>query len=214
MKFILGKKLGMSQVFNDKKEVIPATVIEAGPCFVTQIKTKKNDGYDAVQVGYGFKRKINKPEKRHLKEVESILKNDRLNFRYLREFRPGKNFLASFPTKLGDEINVGLFKEGESVNIQGITKGKGFQGGVKRWGFKGKLSSTHGTRHDRRKLGSIGTQGINKVIKGKKMPGRMGTKTQTIKNLKIIKIDVEKNLLVVKGAIPGQNNRLLKISQQ
>lgn len=208
MKFIIGKKIGMSQIFNEKHNVIPVTIIETGPCVIVQIKTEKQDGYNAVQIGYGFKKKINKPEKGHFKKIEKVLKKQNLNFRYLREFRVTEDFLTK--TKIGDEIAISLFKEEEKVNIQGITKGKGFQGVVKRWKFKGKPSS-HGTKHDQRKPGSIGTMGMDKVIKGKKMPGRMGGKIKTIKNLRIVKIDSENNLMAVKGAVPGQINRLLKI---
>ncbi len=208
MKFIIGKKIGMSQIFNEKHNVIPVTIIETGPCVIVQIKTEKQDGYNAVQIGYGFKKKINKPEKGHFKKIEKVLKKQNLNFRYLREFRVTEDFLTK--TKIGDEIAISLFKEEEKVNIQGITKGKGFQGVVKRWKFKGKPSS-HGTKHDQRKPGSIGTMGMDKVIKGKKMPGRMGGKIKTIKNLRIVKIDSKNNLMAVKGAVPGQINRLLKI---
>ena len=208
MKFIIGKKIGMSQIFDKQKNVIPVTIIEAGPCIVVQIKNEKQDGYNAVQIGYGFKKKINKPEKGHLKKVEKVLKNQNLNFRYLKEIRVNQDFLSKI--KIGDEIVTKLFQEGERVNVQGVTKGKGFQGVVKRWGFKGK-PATHGTKHEERQGGSIGIMGMDRVMRGKKMPGRMGAKTKTIKNLEIVKIDFENNLMAVRGAVPGQINRLLKI---
>jgi large subunit ribosomal protein L3 len=193
MKFILGLKLEMSQIFNEKGDVVPVTLIEAGPCQVTQLKTKEKDGYEALQIGFKKiekKKKIKKP----MKEKP---------FRFLREFRDGEY-------KVGDMIDVSIFQEGEKVKVSGISKGKGFQGGVKRWGFSGR-NATHGVKHEHRTLGSTGGRFPQRVIKGRKMPGRMGYDRVTVKNLDIVKIDKENNLLVVKGAIPGRRGTLLEV---
>lgn len=195
MKFILGFKLGMSQIFDEKGKVISVTVIEAGPCFVTQIKTKEKDGYESVQVGF---REISK--KKSIKKSQA----DR-PFKFLREF---KDDITNFESK--QKIDVSIFKEGDEVKIIGISKGKGFAGAVKKWGFRGRGSS-HGVKHEARTIGSIGTSFPERVIKGKKMPGRMGSERVTVKNLKVFKVDPEKNLLIVKGAIPGKKGGILEI---
>ncbi len=195
MKFILGKKIGMTQIWKENK-VIPVTLIEAGPCFVTQIKTKEKDGYQAVQLGF---EKIEKEKK-----IKKSQKNK--PFRYLREFRLDN--VEEF--KVGDVIDVSRFEPGEKVKVSGISKGKGFQGVVKRWGFSGR-NATHGVKHEERKPGSIGSAFPQRVIKGKKMPGRMGNERVTIKNLEIVDIDKEKNLLVIKGGIPGKRGGLVEI---
>lgn len=201
MKFILGQKLGMSQVFKDN-EVIPVTLIEVGSCKVVQVKTKKKDGYEAVQVGFGKKRAPTKPLKDHLKKIKN-------NFRYLKEFRieNSKKF------KIGDEVNVSLFKEGDMVKVSGLSKGKGFQGVVKRWGFKGS-QATHGTKHTLRAPGSIGSAFPEKVFKGMKMAGRMGAARITVYWLEVIKVDPKNNLLVLKGAVPGRKGTLLEIKSK
>jgi large subunit ribosomal protein L3 len=191
MKFILGTKIKMSQMFDEKGNVVPVTLIEAGPCKVLQIKTKEKDGYPAVQVGFQ-------------KKTKKIKKNEKgKEFKYLREFKNGEY-------KVGDEITVSIFQEGEKVKVSGISKGKGFQGGVKRWGFSGR-GATHGVKHEHRTLGSVGMSFPERVIKGRKMPGRMGFERVTIKNLKIVKVDKENNLLVIKGAVPGRKGTLLEI---
>ena len=191
MKFILGLKLGMSQIFDEKGNVIPVTVIEAGPCQVTHVKTKEKDGYMAVQVGFIKKtRKIKKTEKGK-------------EFRYLREFKNGE-------FKIGDKIDVSVFQKGEKVKISGISKGKGFAGVVKRWGFHGR-STSHGTKHELRTPGSVGSSFPARVIKGKKMPGRMGGARVTVKNLEVVKVDPENNLLAVRGAVTGAKGTLLEI---
>ena len=195
MKFILGKKIGMTQIWKENK-VIPVTLIEAGPCFVTQIKTKEKDGYQAVQLGF---EKIEKEKK-----IKKSQKNK--PYRYLREFRLDN--VEEF--KVGDVIDVSRFEPGEKVKVSGISKGKGFQGVVKRWGFSGR-NATHGVKHEERKPGSIGSAFPQRVIKGKKMPGRMGNERVTIKNLEIVDIDKEKNLLVIKGGIPGKRGGLVEI---
>jgi large subunit ribosomal protein L3 len=194
MKFILGKKIKMSQIFDKEGNCIPVTIVEAGPCYVTQLKTKEKDGYEAVQIGF---------EK--LKEKKITKSKQKKPFRYLKEFRDDpKNY------QLGQEINVSIFKEGDLVSVSGISKGKGFQGGVKRWGFSGRPSS-HGTKHEERTLGSVGASTPSRVIKGKKMPGRTGGERVTIKNLEIVKIEPQKNLLYIKGAVPGSRGSLLEI---
>ncbi len=193
MKFILGLKLEMSQVFDEKGNIVPVTLIEAGPCTVTQIKTKDKDGYDSLQIGFKKIEKKNKIKKPMKKKP----------FRFLREFQDGEH-------KIGAEIDVSLFQEGDMVKVSGVSKGKGFQGAVKRWGFSGR-DATHGVKHEHRTLGSVGTTGPQRVIKGKKMPGRMGQDRVTVKNLKIVRIDKENNLLAVKGAVPGKRGTLLEI---
>lgn len=198
MKFILGKKIEMSQIFDEKGNVIPVTLIEAGPCYVTQIKIKEKDGYDSVQIGF---------EK--LKEKKITKSKKKKPYKYVREFRvEGPAFAKATAGK--DKIDVSIFKKGDKVKISSVSKGKGFAGVVKRWGFHGQ-SATHGTKHEERTLGSVGSAFPQRVIKGRKMPGRMGAERVTVKNLKIAKIDPENNLLVVKGAIPGRRGTLLEI---
>jgi large subunit ribosomal protein L3 len=195
MNFILGKKIEMSQMFDEKGRVIPLTWIEAGPCVVLQIKNKEKDGYEAVQVGFEKKSKnIKKTEKGK-------------EYKYLKEF---PIFNSQFSMKVGDKIDVSIFKEGDKVKVSGISNGKGFQGVVKRWGFRG-ASKTHGTKHMWRKPGSIGATDAERVFKGKKMAGRMGGEKVTIKNLEIVKIDKEKNLIGVKGAVPGRRGTVVEL---
>jgi len=193
MKFILGFKLGMSQMFDEKGNVIPVTLIEAGPCQITQIKTKEKDGYEAVQVG--FKKIVRQ------KKIKKSLKQK--PFRFLREFKNGE-------FKMGQKIDVSIFQEGDKVKISGLSKGKGFAGAVKRWGFHGR-PATHGTKHEQRTLGSVGSSFPERVIKGKKMPGRMVTERITAKKLKVVKVDKENNLLAIKGAVPGRRGTLLEV---
>jgi len=188
MKFILGEKLKMSQIFDEEGNRIPVTLIKAGPCQVTQIKKKEKDGYEAIQIGY--------------------LKKKKGKFRHLREFRDEGLKIEDF--QVGQEIDVSVFKEGDLVSVSGESKGKGFQGGVKRWGFSGRPAS-HGTKHEEREIGSIGASTPSRVIKGKKMPGRMGGERVTVKNLKVVKVDKENNLLYVKGAVPGKRGTILEI---
>jgi len=195
MKFILGKKLGMSQIFDKQGNQIPVTLVTAGPCKVVQIKTKEKDGYEAIQVGF--------EEIKSKKRIKKPLSHK--PFKYLREF---KGDISKY--KVGDKINVSIFQEGDIVKISGISKGKGFQGVVKRWGFSG-LPASHDTKHEARAPGSIGSRFPQRVIKGKKMPGRMGGERVTIKNLKVVKVDSENNLLAIKGAVPGRRGTLLEI---
>lgn len=188
----------MTQIFDEKGNQIPVTLIEAGPCVVTQIKTKEKDKYEAIQIGF---EKIEKEKK--------IKKSQKKRpFKYLREFR-GKNLdISKF--KEGQIIDVSTFKEGEKVTISGISKGKGFAGVVKRWGFRGR-PKTHGTKHELRAPGSIGSATPPRVVKGRKMAGRLGGERVTIKNLTIVKVDLKNNLLVLKGAVPGTKDTLLEI---
>ena len=194
MKFILGKKIEMTQMFDEKGKVIPVTLIEAGPCYVAQIMTKEKDKYESIQIGFEKlkDKKIKKPQKKK-------------PYRYLKEF---KGDISKH--KVGDKIDASVFKEGDKVKISGISKGKGFAGVVKKWGFHGQ-TATHGTKHEERTIGSIGSAFPQRVIKGRRMPGRMGTERITVKNLKIVKVDVENNLIAVKGAIPGRRGTLLEI---
>ena len=198
MKFIFGKKIGMSQVFSDDRKVIPVTLIETESCVVTQIKTEEKDGYQATQVGFGEKKKINKPLAGHLKGLG--------NFRHLREIRESEDLKC----KVGDKIDISVFEEGDKIKVIGTSKGKGFQGVMKRHGFHGSPAS-HGHKHDHRAPGSIGSAFPEHVFKGKKMAGRMGSDRVTVKGLKVIKIDKENNLLIVKGAVPGRIGSVVEI---
>lgn len=201
MKFILGKKLGMSQFFDKEGKVVPVSLIEAGPCFVQQIKNIEKDGYEAIQIGF-----LRKSQK----EKTSRKKKNSKKFIHLKEFRivgDEKEY------KVGDKINAAIFKEGDIVKISAVSKSKGFQGVVKRWGFHG-ASKTHGTKHMLRAPGSIGSTGPEKVFKGKKMAGRMGGERITVKNLTIVKVDEENNLLAVRGALPGNRRTLVEITKQ
>jgi len=201
MKFILAKKIEMSQVFGDDGKVRPVTWLEAGPVFVTQKKTKEKDGYVAVQVGFGTKKesRVKKPQKKLG------------NFEAFNEFR-----IFSHPTsnltlpEVGDKIDVLTFKEGDVVNVSGTSKGKGFQGVVKRHGFAGG-PRTHGQKHSEREAGSIGATWPQRVLKGMRMAGHMGVDRVTVRNLKVIKIIPEKNLIAVSGAIPGHRGSLVEI---
>lgn len=201
-KGILGKKHGMTQIFDEKGEVIPVTVIEAGPCVVVQKKTVEKDGYNAIQVGFGdvSEKKLNKPLLGHFKKAGVSPK------RYLREFR--LDDISGY--EVGAEIKVDIFKPGDRVDVTGISKGKGFAGVIKRYGARrGPMS--HGSKYHRR-VGSMGaTTDPGRTFKGKKMPGRMGSDRVTIQNLEVVKVDPELNLLVVKGSVPGPKGSLLII---
>ena len=195
----LGKKIGMTQIFREDGRVVPVTVIEAGPCVVTQVKTKETDGYEAVQLGFGEVKRRNKPLSGHLK-------NSRLS-RYLREV--AADDASEF--QVGQTIGVDIFEPGEKVDIIGKSKGRGFAGVMKRWNFKGG-PRTHGQSDRSKAPGSIGggtTPG--RVYKGMKMGGHMGNRRITVKGLEIIEVDTERNLLIVKGGIPGATNSLVQI---
>ena len=201
-KALLGKKVGMTQIFDEEGKVVPVTIIEATPCTVTQIKTVEQDGYQAVQLGFGDvkERKVNKPELGHFK------KNGLTPKKYLREFR-----LDSIEgMNVGDELKADVFAAGDRVDIQGISKGKGFQGVIKRHGqSRGPMG--HGSMYHRRP-GSMGpTSTPGRVFPGKKLPGHMGNVTVTIQNLEVIKVDLDKNVILVKGSVPGAKGSILKI---
>lgn len=191
MKFILAKKIEMAQIFDDAGSVHPVTWLLAGPTVVTNVRTKEHHGYEAVQLGFGTKRAktANKPQREQFKAFGSP--------RTVKEFR-----VESPAFKLGDTIDVSVFQEGEKVAVSATTKGKGFQGVVKRHGFKGG-PRTHGQKHSEREPGSIGSVWPQRVVKGTRMAGRMGGVTVTMRNLKIIKIISDKNLMAVEGAVPG-----------
>jgi large subunit ribosomal protein L3 len=197
---LIGKKLGMIQIFEEDGTLEAVTAIEAGPCLVTQIKTEPQDGYNSVQLGFGEAKRLNSPEKGHLKRVKSELK-------HLREFRVDD--LSSF--EVGQKVDVSIFKTGDRVDITGISKGKGFAGGVKRYHFGGG-PKTHGQSDRHRAPGSIGgTTFPGRVFKGQRMAGHMGNEQVTECNLKVIQADPARNLLLVRGATPGAKNGLLLI---
>ncbi|AIQ20773.1 50S ribosomal protein L3 [Paenibacillus sp. FSL H7-0357] len=203
MKGILGKKLGMTQVFTPEGNVIAVTVIEAGPCVVLQKKDLNIDGYEAAQLGFSDKKesRSNKPEQGHAKKANATPK------RYVREIR-GVDLGA---LEVGQELKVDIFAEGEFVDVTGTSKGKGFQGVIKRWG-QSRGPMAHGSRYHRRP-GSMGSIQANRVPKGKRLPGHMGHTTVTVQKLEIIRVDVERNVLLVKGAIPGPKNSFVKVKQ-
>jgi large subunit ribosomal protein L3 len=201
---IIGKKVGMTQIFTDEGRVIPVTVIKAGPCLVVQKKMKENNPWMKVQLGLVDDRKVkkvNKPMRGHFEKAKVP------PTKVLKEF-----FVNEDSVNVGDSVKVDIFAEKEQVTVSGITKGKGFQGVVKRWNFSGG-SDTHGSMFHRRP-GSTGMCAYpGKVIKGKKMPGRMGGKRRTVKGIHIVKVDLEKNLLVVRGAVPGFNGNYVYITK-
>ncbi len=204
-KAILGKKLGMTQIFSNDGLVVPVTVVEAGPCFVTQIKNAEKDGYNAVQIAFEEKREklVNKPELGVFKKADITPK------RYLKEFK----FDDVDTFKLGQKIDCSMFDEGDLVDVTGMTKGRGFTGTVKRWNFH-MPRATHGTGPIRRHPGSIGSNTFpGRVFKGKHMSGRYGNEQVTILNLKVVKVDSERNVLLIKGAIPGNRGQLLTIRE-
>lgn len=207
MSGILGKKIGMTSIFDDNGQMIPCTIIEAGPCYVTQVKTKDRDGYDAVQLGFDEikERLVNKPMKGHFK------KSGVKFLRLLSEFRVfnGTEF------KLGQEVRVDAFHQGDVVDVTGRSKGRGFQGVVKRHHFGGVGMTTHGQSDRVRAPGSIGASSYpSRVMKGRRMAGRMGGDRVTVKNLQILKVVSESNILIVKGSVPGAINSYLEIVKQ
>ena len=202
-KAILGKKLGMTQIFDNNGLVVPVTAIEAGPCFVSQIKTMQNDGYTAVQLAFDGVREqlINKPMLGQLKKAEISA------MRYLKEFKldDAENY------KLGDKITCDVFAEGDVVDVTGTSKGHGFSGTIAKWNFH-RHRMTHGNGPVHRHVGSIGANTFPaKVFKGKKMAGRWGNERVTVQNLKVVKVDAERNLILVKGAIPGAKGSLVSV---
>ena len=201
-KAIIGKKVGMTQIFDEQGKVIPVTVIEAGPCVVAQVKTNETDGYNAIQLGFGDVKesKLNKPEIGHFTKSKLTLK------KHLREFRVD----SVDGVKVGDELKADVFTKGDKVDIQGTSKGKGFQGVIKRHGqHRGPMG--HGSMYHRRP-GSMGpTSTPGRVFKGKKLPGHMGVQTITIQNLDVVRVDMDKNVILVKGSVPGVKGAILKI---
>ena len=202
---LIGKKVGMTQIFGDKGDVIPVTVIEAGPCTVTEVRTTQRDGYMAVQLGFGTNK-----DKRFTKPVLGQFQKRNLPAsRFLKEFR-----LESVDgLEVGQTLSVSIFEKGQHVDVQGVTKGRGFQGVVKRHGFVAGHAS-HGPTHGKQP-GSIGASAYpSRVVKGKRLPGRMGGVNLTIKNLEVVGVDPEQNVLIVRGAIPGPPNGLVYVKKR
>lgn len=208
MKGILGKKIGMTQIFTERGEAVPVTVIEAGPCWVTQVRTERRDGYSAVQLGFEevdpkkASRKLTKAELGHLKNVRPL--------KHLREFRDG---VKDGEYEVGSKLDVSQFTAGDKVDVTGTSKGKGFAGGMKRHNFRGG-PKTHGQSDRQRSPGSIGSGTTpGRVLKGMRMAGHLGDERVTVQNLEIVQVDPERNLLLVRGAVPGAKNGLLMIRQ-
>ena len=202
-KAILGKKLGMTQIFDNNGLVVPVTVVEAGPCYVSQVKTVENDGYSAVQLAFGDVREslINKPMLGALKKAEISAK------KYLKEFKLDN----AQDYKLGDKIACDIFAEGDMVDVSGTSKGHGFSGTIAKWNFH-RHRMTHGNGPVHRHVGSIGANTFPaKVFKGKKMAGRWGNEKVTVQNLKVVKVDADRNILLIKGAIPGAKGSLVSV---
>ncbi len=201
-KGIIGKKIGMTQIFDEKGNVIPVTVIQAGPCAVVQKKTAENDGYDAIQLGYteAKEKHTNKAQKGHFEKAGVSFK------RHLKEFRLDDCSAVN----VGDVITADTFAAGEKVDVTGMTKGRGYTGAIKRWNLH-KLCATHGVGPIHRQSGSMGVIDPARIFKNKKMAGQYGNEQVTVQNLKIVKIDAEKNLIAVKGAIPGAKDGIVFI---
>ena len=208
MKFILGKKLGMMQVFREDGSVVPVTKVQAGPCVITQIKTKTKDGVEAVQIGFGAQKRfrLNKPALGHLKDI-NVRNDETMTVRVLRDCRVEEGA----ELKRGDIFTAKIFKLGEKVQVIGTSKGKGFQGVVKRHGFHGG-PATHGHKDNSRAPGSIGAGGVQRVFKGMRMAGHMGDAQITVKNLEVIGVNPDSNEMLIKGALPGARNSIVLIS--
>ena len=205
-KAIIAKKIGMTQIFDENGKMIPVTVVEAGPCPVVQKKTVETDGYDSIQVGFGdvTTKHVTKPLQGHFAKMDIAPK------RHLKEFKLEPDKVAAM--NIGDLIKADTFEPGDIVTVSGTSKGKGFQGVIKRHNF-GRLKETHGTHKKQRHTGSIGSGTTpGKVAKGKKMPGHMGNECVTIKNLEVVKVDAENNLIALRGAVPGPKNGIVYIS--
>ena len=205
MSGLVGKKIGMTSLFDDKGKNIPCTIVEAGPCIVTQVKNNQKDGYKSLQLSFDEKRKnlTNKSLAGHFEKAKTTPKKKSMEF---------KGFDKDL--NLGDTINVDLFKEGEFIDVSSVSKGKGFQGVVKRHGFSGVGQATHGQHNRLRAPGSIGAASYPaRVFKGMKMAGRMGGKKVKVLNLKVFKVLADKNIIIVKGAVPGHNNSYLKLEK-
>lgn len=203
---ILGRKLGMTRIFDERGVATPTTLIEAGPCYVTQVRTPERDGYQAVQLGFGETRKLNKPERGHLKKLPREVPG----LRVLREV-PASDVSELQP---GARIDVGFLKPGDLVDVEGVSKGRGFAGVVKRHGFAGG-PKTHGQSDRWRAPGSIGSGTTpGRVLKGLRMAGHMGAERVTVKNLRVVRVDPERNLLAVRGAVPGPNGGVVVIRKR
>ena len=201
---LIGRKIGMTQIFDEEGQTVPVTVVEAGPCYVTQVKTVASDGYDAIQLGFeaAQPRKLKQPQRGHLKDLPFL--------RHLREWR----VKTSAEYEVGQKLDVSIFAPGERVSVTGTSKGKGFQGVVKRHGFRGG-PRTHGQSDRLRAPGSIGSgTTLSRVQKGRRMPGRMGGSRVTVPNLLVVRADPERNLLLLRGAVPGPREGLLLISKR
>ncbi len=202
-KGIIGKKIGMTQIFDESGKVIPVTVVEAGPCVVVQKKTVENDGYEAVQLGFGEAKvqRVNKPMKGHFEKADVACKKE------LKEFR----LEDCTAVNVGDVLKADTFAVGDMVDVSGTSKGKGFQGSIKRHNYS-RLKETHGTGPVHRHAGSMGAcSSPSRIFKGKGMPGHMGNEKVTVQNLEVVKIDVENNLIALKGAIPGPKGGIVSI---
>ena len=202
LKAILGKKVGMTQIFKEDGAMIPVTVVEAGPCVVTQVKTVESDGYEAVQVAFGDVREslLTKPAAGQFKKAGLAVK------KYLREFRTAEEF------KVGDEIKVDVFENGDKVDVTGVSKGKGYAGAIKRWG-QSRGPMAHGSKYHRGQ-GSMGAKSYpGRVFKTKRMPGHLGAVQRTIVHVEVVGVDAEKNMLLIKGSVPGAKGQLLTIKK-
>lgn len=205
MSGLIGKKIGMTSIFDENGKNIPCTVIEAGPCVITQVRTNEVDGYEALQLGFDDKaeKQATKADLGHFKKAGTVAKKKVVEF---------KHFETEY--KLGDVLTVDVFAEGEFVDVQGVSKGKGFQGVVKRHGFGGVGQATHGQHNRLRAPGSVGASSYpSRVFKGMRMAGRTGGENVTVQNLKVLKVVADKNLIVVKGAIPGHKNSYVIIQK-
>jgi large subunit ribosomal protein L3 len=205
MSGLIGRKIGMTSIFDENGKNIPCTVIEAGPCVVTQVRTKGVDGYEALQLGFDDKKEkqSTKAALGHFKKAGTVAKKKVVEFKYFEN-----------EYKLGEVITVDLFQEGEFVDVQGVSKGKGFQGVVKRHGFGGVGQATHGQHNRLRAPGSVGASSYpSRVFKGMRMAGRMGTDNVTVQNLKVLKVVADKNLLLIKGCVPGHTNSYVIIQK-
>src|SRR3989344_5333503 len=206
--FLIGKKVKMDQVWDEKGKVVPVTVLQAGPVTVTQVRTPEKDTYAAVQVGFDSSiKKVNKPMAGHLKKItQPTTQNSPLKFRYIHEFRTQDAY------EVGKSVTVSEFQTGDKLRITGIEKGRGFQGVVKRHGFHGG-PKTHGQKNRHRAPGSLGATAPQRVMPNKPMAGRMGNETVTLRNIPIVQIDAEKNLLYVKGGVPGNKRTVVYIQK-
>lgn len=202
-KLILGTKLGMSQIYSEDGNIIPVTVIEVEPNIIVQVKTKDKDGYEAVQVGVGIKKKLTKAQKGHMKNLG--------NFKFLKEFKGLK--VQDKDLQVGDKIDASVFVSGDVVKVTGVSKGKGFQGVMKRHGFHG-MPHSHGHHHVARHGGSIGQRFPQHTLKGMRMAGRMGGVKSTTRGLKVVNVDIKNGWIAVRGAVPGNKGGLVVVQTQ